>query len=242
MRRARSWDTCWRIEPHGTSTLSPAVSMSTSHRSRSTGSASFAADSSAAVSKPGARRERTVDNGAPLISSRAVWIARFGMACPRPVERLGVFAEVLEAVGGRHLGDDRPARFVQLPADTLAVAVTPAEGGGHRQCDQHQQDDDADRQQITHAGALCYQSMESVIVRYQEIALKGRNRPWFVERLVTNLRAVLADVEGTRVRALMGRIEVIPGPNAAVGDGPGATRAGVRHSQFLPGAPRRPQP
>ena len=29
--------------------------------------------------------------------------------------------------------------------------------------------------------------MDSVIVRYQEIALKGRNRPWFIERLVGNL-------------------------------------------------------
>ena len=57
--------------------------------------------------------------------------------------------------------------------------------------------------------------MESVIVHYQEIALKGRNRPWFVERLVTNLRAALGDLEGTRVRAIMGRIEVTPGPHAA---------------------------
>ena len=56
--------------------------------------------------------------------------------------------------------------------------------------------------------------MESVIAHYQEIALKGRNRPWFVERLVTNMRAVLADLEGTRVRAIMGRIEVTPGPHA----------------------------
>ena len=56
--------------------------------------------------------------------------------------------------------------------------------------------------------------MDSVIVHYQEIALKGKNRPWFVERLVTNLRAALSDLEGTRVRAIMGRIEVTPGPQA----------------------------
>ena len=56
--------------------------------------------------------------------------------------------------------------------------------------------------------------MESVIAHYQEIALKGRNRPWFVDGLVTNMRAVLADLEGTRVRAIMGRIEVTPGPDA----------------------------
>ena len=57
--------------------------------------------------------------------------------------------------------------------------------------------------------------MDSVIVHYQEIALKGKNRPWFVERLVANLRAALGDVEGARVRAIMGRIEVTPGPHAA---------------------------
>lgn len=57
--------------------------------------------------------------------------------------------------------------------------------------------------------------MESVIVHYQEIALKGRNRPWFVERLVANLRRSLADLDVVRVRALMGRIEVVPGPGAA---------------------------
>lgn len=56
--------------------------------------------------------------------------------------------------------------------------------------------------------------MESVIAHYQEIALKGKNRPWFVERLVTNMRAALADLDGTRVRAIMGRIEVTPGPRA----------------------------
>ena len=57
--------------------------------------------------------------------------------------------------------------------------------------------------------------MDSVIVHYQEIALTGKNRPWFVERLVANLRAALGDLEGARVRAIMGRIEVTPGPHAA---------------------------
>ena len=50
--------------------------------------------------------------------------------------------------------------------------------------------------------------MQSVIVHYQEIALKGRNRPWFVERLVSNIRAVTADLGVVKVRALMGRIEL----------------------------------
>ena len=56
--------------------------------------------------------------------------------------------------------------------------------------------------------------MDSVIVHYQEIALKGRNRPWFIERLVSNLRAATSDLDVTGVRALMGRIEIILGPSA----------------------------
>jgi thiamine biosynthesis protein ThiI len=56
--------------------------------------------------------------------------------------------------------------------------------------------------------------MKSVIVHYQEIALKGRNRPWFVARLVRNLREAVADLDVRDVRALMGRIEVVLGPTA----------------------------
>lgn len=56
--------------------------------------------------------------------------------------------------------------------------------------------------------------MESVIVHYQEIALKGRNRPWFIDRLAAGLRAATADLDVTRVRPLMGRIEVELGPAA----------------------------
>ncbi len=53
---------------------------------------------------------------------------------------------------------------------------------------------------------------DSVIVHYQEIALKGRNRSWFVERLVRNLRDATSDLGVVRVRALMGRIELTMGP------------------------------
>ena len=56
--------------------------------------------------------------------------------------------------------------------------------------------------------------MDSVIVHYQELALKGKNRPWFVERLVSNLRDATADLGITKVRALMGRIELSLGPKA----------------------------
>ena len=50
--------------------------------------------------------------------------------------------------------------------------------------------------------------MPSAIVHYQEIALKGRNRPRFVERLVANNRAATSDLAMLKVRALMGRIEL----------------------------------
>jgi tRNA uracil 4-sulfurtransferase len=50
--------------------------------------------------------------------------------------------------------------------------------------------------------------MQSVIAHYQEIALKGRNRPWFLRRLVHNIEAALADLDVREVRVPMGRIEV----------------------------------
>ena len=60
--------------------------------------------------------------------------------------------------------------------------------------------------------------MTSVVVHYQEIALKGRNRPWFIARLVRNLRIATADLDVTRVRPLMGRIELSLGPSAKWAD------------------------
>src|SRR5258708_12762445 len=53
--------------------------------------------------------------------------------------------------------------------------------------------------------------MKSVIIHYQEIALKGKNRPWFVARLVRNIRAATSDLDITDVRVLMGRIELVLG-------------------------------
>ena len=58
--------------------------------------------------------------------------------------------------------------------------------------------------------------MNSIVVHYQEIALKGKNRPWFLGRLVRNLRESLADLDVKAVRALMGRIEVVLGPSLPV--------------------------
>ena len=56
--------------------------------------------------------------------------------------------------------------------------------------------------------------MQSVIVHYQEIALKGRNRPWFIARLVRGLRSATSDLDIKSVKALMGRIEIVLGPQA----------------------------
>jgi thiamine biosynthesis protein ThiI len=56
--------------------------------------------------------------------------------------------------------------------------------------------------------------MTSAVVHYQEIALKGKNRPWFVARLARNLRQSVADLDIADVRVLMGRLEVVLGPSA----------------------------
>ncbi len=56
--------------------------------------------------------------------------------------------------------------------------------------------------------------MKSIVVHYQEIALKGRNRPWFISRLVNNIRRATADLDVGPVRPLMGRIEIVLGPKA----------------------------
>ena len=63
--------------------------------------------------------------------------------------------------------------------------------------------------------------MTSIVVHYQEIALKGKNRPWFLAKLVRNIRHAVSDLDVASVRALMGRIEVVLGPTAdreAVGE------------------------
>ena len=68
--------------------------------------------------------------------------------------------------------------------------------------------------------------MTSIVIHYQELALKGKNRPWFLRLLVRNIRRAVADLEVEAVRALMGRIEVVLGPRAdpqAVGERIGRT-------------------
>ncbi|MDE3226672.1 MAG: tRNA 4-thiouridine(8) synthase ThiI, partial [Nitrospirota bacterium] len=50
--------------------------------------------------------------------------------------------------------------------------------------------------------------MRCAIIHYHELALKGRNRPFFEQRLVKNLRLVLRDLGVRQVDALHGRIRV----------------------------------
>jgi thiamine biosynthesis protein ThiI len=50
--------------------------------------------------------------------------------------------------------------------------------------------------------------MPSIVIHYKELALKGRNRPWFVHVLMRNLRTALAGLEVSAVRSVMGRIEI----------------------------------
>ena len=50
--------------------------------------------------------------------------------------------------------------------------------------------------------------MQAYIVHFGELGLKGRNRNFFVRRLVENIRAVLHDAEGTNVHAFHSHILV----------------------------------
>ena len=59
--------------------------------------------------------------------------------------------------------------------------------------------------------------MNSIVVHYKELALKGKNRPWFIQLLVRNLKAALAGLHVASVRSIMGAIEIELGPGHAVG-------------------------
>lgn len=56
--------------------------------------------------------------------------------------------------------------------------------------------------------------MRCAIVHYHELALKGRNRPFFEQRLVRHLRVALRDAGGKQVDALQGRIRILLTPDA----------------------------
>jgi thiamine biosynthesis protein ThiI len=55
-----------------------------------------------------------------------------------------------------------------------------------------------------------------LLAHYQEIALKGQNRPWFIRHLARNLRDALAGLDVGPVKLPMGRIEIALGPTADV--------------------------
>ena len=57
--------------------------------------------------------------------------------------------------------------------------------------------------------------MKSVVVHYKELALKGKNRPWFIQLLVRNIQAALAGLHVASVRSIMGRIELELGDEEA---------------------------
>jgi tRNA uracil 4-sulfurtransferase len=50
--------------------------------------------------------------------------------------------------------------------------------------------------------------MNTIVVHYKELALKGKNRPWFIRLLVRNLKGALAGLHVASVRSRMGRIEL----------------------------------
>ena len=51
--------------------------------------------------------------------------------------------------------------------------------------------------------------MTSILAHYSELALKGKNRPWFIRRLVRNLHTALAGLSVKEIRTPMGRIEIV---------------------------------
>jgi thiamine biosynthesis protein ThiI len=56
--------------------------------------------------------------------------------------------------------------------------------------------------------------VSSVLVHYQELALKGRNRSWFINTLVKTIRYALADLGVLSARSTLGRIELTLDPSA----------------------------
>jgi tRNA uracil 4-sulfurtransferase len=53
--------------------------------------------------------------------------------------------------------------------------------------------------------------MTSILLHYSEVALKGKNRSWFVGRLVKNIQMALAGLHVREVRTRIGRIEIVLG-------------------------------
>ena len=47
----------------------------------------------------------------------------------------------------------------------------------------------------------------TLVIHYLELALKGRNRPWFITSLIRSLRVLLSDQDVSAIRHVQGRIE-----------------------------------
>lgn len=60
--------------------------------------------------------------------------------------------------------------------------------------------------------------MTSILAHYSEVALKGKNRPWFIGRLVRHLHMALAGLSVKEIRTPMGRIEIVLGREATAGE------------------------
>lgn len=72
------------------------------------------------------------------------------------------------------------------------------------------------------------------VAHYHELALKGRNRSWFVGTLVRRLREVTAGLHVREVRAYKGRVEVILGEGADAPAVAGRLRATFGIANFAP--------
>ena len=53
--------------------------------------------------------------------------------------------------------------------------------------------------------------MTSIIAHYRSSRSKGKNRPWFIRRLVRNLHTALGGLDVKEIRTPMGRIEIVLG-------------------------------
>ena len=60
--------------------------------------------------------------------------------------------------------------------------------------------------------------MTSILAHYSELALKGKNRPWFIRRLVRNLHTALTGLGVKEIRTPMGRIEIVLNKEATAGE------------------------
>jgi thiamine biosynthesis protein ThiI len=78
------------------------------------------------------------------------------------------------------------------------------------------------------------------VVHYGEIALKGKNRPWFLHSLVRTIKALVADLRVSKVQSLIGRIVMTldseddwPEVQARLGRLPGIGNFALAHRSAL---------